>query len=151
MSRRGRVEPTWREDVPPEGTYRALVKYDPAKFKHPSAAWVEMFRRELGSTDEDFRVRRPGGDAGARGRFAPRGQRRVRQAIVARQQGQQRERIVRGERGPVARPGFLVRIDRAEHEAVVVRLDPAATILLPRIRMVARSIVWPVPSMRRTC
>ena len=63
MSRKNRVEPAWREDVPPEGTYRALVKYDPAKFKHPSAAWVEMFRRELGSTDEDFRVRRPGGDA----------------------------------------------------------------------------------------
>jgi len=56
-------QPDWREDVPPEGTYRALIKYDPRKFKHPSRAWYEMFKRDFGMTDDDFRTLRPGGDA----------------------------------------------------------------------------------------
>jgi len=54
--------PEWRKDVPAEGSYRSIFKYDPKKFRHPSAAWVEMFRQELGLTDDDFRTRRPGGD-----------------------------------------------------------------------------------------
>lgn len=55
-------QPDWREDVPAEGTYRSIFKYDPNKFKHPSRAWFEMFKTEFGMTDEDFRQRRPGGD-----------------------------------------------------------------------------------------
>ena len=43
-------------------SYRSVFKYDPNKFKHPSAAWFEMFKHEFGMTDDDFRERRPGGD-----------------------------------------------------------------------------------------
>ena len=62
MSKSGRFQPDWREDVPAEGSYRSIFKYDPKKFKHPSPAWVEMFKHEFGMTDDDFRHRRPGGD-----------------------------------------------------------------------------------------
>jgi len=54
--------PEWREDVPAEGSYRSILKLDPSKFKHPSAAWYEMFKREFGMTNDDFRTRQPGGD-----------------------------------------------------------------------------------------
>lgn len=59
---RTRFQPAWREDVPGERSYRSILKCDPHQFTHPSAAWVEMFRRELGMTDDDFRARQPGGD-----------------------------------------------------------------------------------------
>lgn len=52
----------WREDVPAPDSYRSIFKYDPNKFKHPSPAWVEMFKSEFGMTDDDFRKRQPGGD-----------------------------------------------------------------------------------------
>ena len=55
-------QPEWREDVPAEGTYRSIFKYDPHQFKHPSRAWFEMFKQEFGMTDDDFKKRRPGGD-----------------------------------------------------------------------------------------
>ncbi len=57
-----KFEPDWREDVPTEGTYRSIFKYDPSKFKHPSQAWFEMFKQEFGMTDDDFKKRQPGGD-----------------------------------------------------------------------------------------
>jgi len=57
-----KFQPDWREDVPAEGSYRSIFKYDPHKFKHPSPAWFEMFKTEFGMTDDDFKTRRPGGD-----------------------------------------------------------------------------------------
>jgi alkyldihydroxyacetonephosphate synthase len=63
VSKSGRFQPDWREDIPAEGSYRSILKYDPRKFKHPSPAWVEMFKQAFGMTDDDFRKRQPGGDA----------------------------------------------------------------------------------------
>jgi len=57
-----KFQPDWREDVPTEGSYRSIFKYDPHKFKHPSQAWFEMFKKEFGMTDDDFKKRQPGGD-----------------------------------------------------------------------------------------
>lgn len=62
MSKSGRFQPDWREDVPAPRSYRSIFKYDPTQFKHPSAAWYEMFKAEFGMTDDDFRRRQPGGD-----------------------------------------------------------------------------------------
>lgn len=62
MSKSAGFQPDWREDVPGERSYRSIFKYDPRQFKHPSPAWYEMFKREFGLTDADFRARRPGGD-----------------------------------------------------------------------------------------
>ncbi|MCL4468973.1 MAG: FAD-binding oxidoreductase [Deltaproteobacteria bacterium] len=62
MKPRQSFQPAWREDIPADGTYRSIFKYDPKKFSHPSAAWYEMFKKEFGMTDEDFKKRRPGGD-----------------------------------------------------------------------------------------
>ncbi|HET9062663.1 MAG TPA: FAD-binding oxidoreductase, partial [Candidatus Binatia bacterium] len=62
MAKSTRYQPKWREDVPGERSYRSVLKYDPKKFKHPSFAWYEMFKREFAMTDDDFRERRPGGD-----------------------------------------------------------------------------------------
>ena len=62
MSKPGGFQPDWREDVPADRSYRSILKYDPNKFKHPSLAWYEMFKREFGMTDDDFRARRAGGD-----------------------------------------------------------------------------------------
>ncbi len=63
MDKSGRFQPDWREDVAAQRSYRSILKYDPRKFTHPSPAWYEMFKREFGMTDEDFRARQPGGDA----------------------------------------------------------------------------------------
>jgi alkyldihydroxyacetonephosphate synthase len=57
-----KFKPEWREDVPAAGSFRSIFRYDPHKFKHPSAGWVEAFKSELGMTNDDFRVKRPGGD-----------------------------------------------------------------------------------------
>jgi len=62
MKKNGKFEPDWREDVPAEGSYRSIFKYDPKKFKHPNSAWYEMFKQEFGLTDDDFQKRQPGGD-----------------------------------------------------------------------------------------
>ncbi len=62
MKRSTRSQPKWREDVAKKDSYRSIFKYDPKQFKHPSAAWVEMFRSSFGMTDDDFRQRQPGGD-----------------------------------------------------------------------------------------
>lgn len=58
----GAFQPDWREDVPAAGSYRSIFKYDPKQFKHPNTAWFELFKSEFGMTDDDFRVRQPGGD-----------------------------------------------------------------------------------------
>lgn len=63
MAKSTRFQPEWREDVPGKRSYRSVLKYDPTKFKHPSAAWYEMFKHEFAMTDADFRERQPGGDA----------------------------------------------------------------------------------------
>lgn len=55
--------PDWREDRPAARSYRSILAYDSAAGAHPSRAWVEMFQREFGMTDEDFGARQPGGDA----------------------------------------------------------------------------------------
>jgi alkyldihydroxyacetonephosphate synthase len=62
MKKSGPFQPDWREDVPANGSYRSIFKYDPHKFKHPSPAWYEMFKQEFQLTDDDFRKRQPGGD-----------------------------------------------------------------------------------------
>jgi alkyldihydroxyacetonephosphate synthase len=59
----GQCTPDWREDVPADGSYRSILKYAPRRFKHPSPAWVDMFKQVFEMTDDDFRTRRPGGDA----------------------------------------------------------------------------------------
>src|SRR5512139_4297298 len=63
MTKSTKFQPAWREDTPGPRSYRSVLKYDPTKFKHPSPAWYEMFKREFAMTDDDFRQRRPGGDA----------------------------------------------------------------------------------------
>ena len=63
MTKSTRFQPAWREDTPGPRSYRSVLKYDPTKFKHPSPAWYEMFKREFAMTDDDFRQQRPGGDA----------------------------------------------------------------------------------------
>lgn len=62
MAKTTPLQPAWSTDVPQEGTYRALLKYDPAAFKHPSPGWVQMFKDELGMTDADFAERQATGD-----------------------------------------------------------------------------------------
>jgi alkyldihydroxyacetonephosphate synthase len=62
MKKFGKFIPDWREDVPSETSYRSIYMFDRHKFKHPSAAWYEMFKQEFGLTDDDFRQRGPGGD-----------------------------------------------------------------------------------------
>ena len=62
MSKTHSKQPAWREDIAAPGTYRTLFKYDPSKFRHPSAAWVEMFKQEFGMDDADFAERKSGGD-----------------------------------------------------------------------------------------
>lgn len=62
MSKSGRFQPAWREDIPGARTYRSIFKYDPQQFKHPSPAWYEMFKAEFGLGDDDFRAPRSGGD-----------------------------------------------------------------------------------------
>ena len=76
MNNSGKFEPDWREDIPAEGSYRSIFKYDPAKFKHPNLAWYEMFKAEFGMTDDDFKKRQPGGDEQVKHRQddQPRGQ-----------------------------------------------------------------------------
>ncbi len=56
------LQPDWRNDVPAQGSYRSLFKYDPTKFRHPSPAWYRMFKQEFGLSDDDFKTRQPGGD-----------------------------------------------------------------------------------------
>ncbi|MFN8640452.1 MAG: hypothetical protein U0802_01855 [Candidatus Binatia bacterium] len=62
MARSG-FQPDWREDVPAARSYRSILTYDSRPGAHPSRAWVEMFKRELGMSDDDFRTRQAGGDA----------------------------------------------------------------------------------------
>ncbi len=57
-----KFQPPWREDAPIEGSYRSIFKFIPDKFKHPSPAWIEMFKQEFSLTDADFVERKPGGD-----------------------------------------------------------------------------------------
>lgn len=54
--------PAWREHAATDGSYRSVFSYDPARFKHPSAGWVEMFKAEFGMTDADFAEPRHQGD-----------------------------------------------------------------------------------------
>ncbi len=46
--------PAWRETLARKGTYRDVFSFDPARIKHPSTGWVEMFKDEFGMTDADF-------------------------------------------------------------------------------------------------
>jgi len=62
MKKSNTFQPDWREDVPQEGSYRELFKFDPHSFKHPSSAWYEMFKETFNLKDEDFKERQPGGD-----------------------------------------------------------------------------------------
>ena len=62
MKLRRKFQPRWREDAPIQGSYRSIFKYSPDEFKHPSPAWVEMFKQEFNMTDADFLKREPGGD-----------------------------------------------------------------------------------------
>ncbi|MCP4668483.1 MAG: FAD-binding oxidoreductase, partial [Deltaproteobacteria bacterium] len=62
MKRHNKFQPLWREDTPIDGSYRSIFTYNPDKFKHPSPAWVDMFKQEFNMTDTDFLKREPGGD-----------------------------------------------------------------------------------------
>ncbi len=47
--------PAWSDQPPPPGSYRSVFKLGaPGRFKHPSDAWFEMLKDQLGMTDEDF-------------------------------------------------------------------------------------------------
>lgn len=55
MSEAHQFIPDWTEQAPRPGSYRSIAKYgDPNGFKHPSAAWVEMFKQEFGMSNADF-------------------------------------------------------------------------------------------------
>ncbi len=50
-----KFRPDWTKKAPPDGTYRSIFKYgDPKGFKHPSAAWYEMIKRDFHLSDKDF-------------------------------------------------------------------------------------------------
>ncbi|MGM0403583.1 MAG: FAD-binding oxidoreductase [Thermodesulfobacteriota bacterium] len=56
--------PDWSEKAAAPGTFRSIAKYgDPAHFKHPSDAWVEMMKQEFQMTDADFVRRQNEGNA----------------------------------------------------------------------------------------
>jgi alkyldihydroxyacetonephosphate synthase len=47
--------PSWSNQPPPAGSYRSIFKLGaPDRFKHPSAAWYDMLKEQLGMNDEDF-------------------------------------------------------------------------------------------------
>ena len=47
--------PAWSDEAPPAGSYRSVFKLGaPYRFKHPSDAWYEMLKEQLGMNDEDF-------------------------------------------------------------------------------------------------
>jgi alkyldihydroxyacetonephosphate synthase len=47
--------PAWSDEAPPAGSYRSVFKLGaPHRFKHPSDAWYEMLKEQLGMNDEDF-------------------------------------------------------------------------------------------------
>lgn len=59
------VRPNWFESAPPTGSWRSVFKYgNPYEFKHPSARWVEMIKKEFGMTNGDFSTRRDEGLSG---------------------------------------------------------------------------------------
>lgn len=55
--------PGWSEKAPAPGTFRSIAKYgDPAHFKHPSDAWVEMMKQEFQMSEADFARRQNEGN-----------------------------------------------------------------------------------------
>lgn len=63
MRKPSQFTPEWTEVAPDPGSFRSIAKYgDPAGFKHPSAAWVEMFKEEFGMTDADFQHKQSEGN-----------------------------------------------------------------------------------------
>lgn len=48
--------PKWYEDVPPEGSYRSILKWGgPQEFKHPNAKLYGLMKKVFDMTDEDFK------------------------------------------------------------------------------------------------
>lgn len=48
--------PKWYEDVPPEGSYRSILKWGgPQEFKHPNAKLYDLMKKIFDMTDEDFK------------------------------------------------------------------------------------------------
>ena len=47
--------PAWSDQPPPPGSYRSVFKLGaPDHFKHPSDAWYDMLKKQLGMSDADF-------------------------------------------------------------------------------------------------
>ncbi len=63
MSKPNQFTPDWTETAADPGSFRSIAKYgDPNGFKHPSAAWVEMFKQEFGMSDADFQRKQTEGN-----------------------------------------------------------------------------------------
>lgn len=47
--------PKWYEDLPPEGSYRSILKWgNPKEFKHPNPRLYDLMKKTFEMTDEDF-------------------------------------------------------------------------------------------------
>ncbi|MFZ5572129.1 MAG: FAD-binding oxidoreductase [Thermodesulfobacteriota bacterium] len=63
MAGKKRFVPDWAETPPLEKSYRSIFKLGRQnEFKHPSAAWYEMMKRDFGLSDEDFRIKQKEGN-----------------------------------------------------------------------------------------
>jgi alkyldihydroxyacetonephosphate synthase len=67
MTPKNRFTPPWTESAPPPGTFRSILKWgSPTEFKHPNRHLVELMKRRLDMTDDDFRERRLTGEVPVR-------------------------------------------------------------------------------------
>jgi len=49
--------PKWYEDLPPEGSYRSILKWgNPKEFKHPNPRLYALMKKTFEMTDEDFKT-----------------------------------------------------------------------------------------------
>jgi alkyldihydroxyacetonephosphate synthase len=83
MAGKKAFQPNWREHPAREGSYRSVFAFDPARFKHPSAGWVQMFLDEFGMTEADFAAPKNSGDGIVHLDVPPRLDPRHREAIAA--------------------------------------------------------------------
>ncbi len=51
-----KFRPTWCEEIPPEGSYRSILKWgDPKEFKHPNDRLYSLMKKTFKMTDVDFK------------------------------------------------------------------------------------------------
>jgi len=49
--------PNWYEDLPPEGSYRSILKWgNPKEFKHPNPRLYTLMKKTFEMTDDDFKT-----------------------------------------------------------------------------------------------